>query len=121
MKLQLEVDIGYYWDFYSILAVKCDRTEDKEVLKQYDRCQDNLIKQIGYKKFIEIFKSKQYEDLYDVNDHLYQMVDLAKENKVTAKAVDDLVIERWRKKKALQEKFFPENTYSEKKFGYGNQ
>lgn len=119
MKLLLEVDAGYYVDYLTILGVKVDRTENKDVLTQYDRCQQKLIEQIGYKKFVEIFKSKEYEDLYDVNDQLYQMVDLAKENKVTAKQVDDLVIERWRKKKALQEKFYPESEYSEIKVGYG--
>lgn len=118
MKLLLEVDVGYYIDYLTILGIKVDRTEDQEVMKQYDRCQSRLIEQVGYKKFIEIFKSKEYEDLYDVNDQLYQMVDLAKEDKVLASAVDGLVIERWRKKKALQDKFYPENAFTERKFGY---
>ena len=118
MKVKLEVDIGYYWDYLSIIAVKYDKFGDSNVLDNLMSCSNNLRTQIGDKKFAEIYKSKEYMELYETNFKLFDYVDMVKLGQVTGKQVDDMVYVRWEKKKALQEKFFPESQYGEKKYGY---
>lgn len=117
-KIPLPVDYGYYFDFISILANKYDRFFDDEVKNYYIECIDNLKKYIGEDKYNEVTRSNEYIHLYEVNSRLYDMVDLAKENKVKAKDVDDMVYERFLAKKAVQDKFFPEVKYGERKYGY---
>jgi len=73
---------------------------------------------IGEQKFNEITKSREYQELYEANNILFDMVDLAKDNKVKAKEVDDFVYIRFQKKVALQSKFFPEKEFGEQKYGY---
>jgi len=118
MKLQLEVEIGYYWDYLSIIGVKFDKTQKPEAYAQYLRCKDNLVNQIGLEKFDEIFASDEYIALYDVNSYLFGLVDEIKKDKSIGQELDNQVYQRWLRKKALQEKFYPESEYSEIKVGY---
>lgn len=118
VKYPLPVDAAYFFDFISILSIKFDRFGDPAVLKDYVECADVMKNIIGESKFNEITKSKEYQDLYDANNVLFDMVDLAKLDKVRAKEVDDWVFIRFKKKVALQSKFFPEKDFGEKKYGY---
>ena len=118
MKFSLPVDAGYFFDYISILSVKYDKFGNKSVLDDLANCSDSMRNAIGGKKFDEITKSKEYIELYDANSLVFDYVDLAKTNKVTAKEVDEMNYQRFLKKKALQEKFFPNTTFGEKKYGY---
>lgn len=117
-KFPLPVDAAYFYDFISILSIKYDRFGDKKVLDDYIECANVMKGIIGESKFNEITKSKEYQELYDANNILFDMVDLAKLNKVEAKEVDDFVYIRFQKKIALQRKFFPEKEFGEVKYGY---
>lgn len=118
MKLKLDVDAGYAFDFLSILGVKYIKTRDSQVAAQFVNCGDSLSHQIGRAKYAQIMASKEYDQLFDANSTLFDYVDKVKIGEVTGKQVDDMVYVRWQKKKALQEKFFPESEYGEKKYGY---
>lgn len=117
-KYPLPVDAAYFYDFISILSIKYDRFGDKKVLDDYIECTNVMKSIIGESKFNEITKSKEYEELYDANNILFDMVDLSKLDKVRAKEVDDFVYIRFQKKVALQRKFFPEKEFGEVKYGY---
>lgn len=117
-KYPLPVDAAYFFDFISILSIKYDRFGDKKVLNDYVECADVMKGIIGEQKFNEVTKSKEYQELYDANNILFDMVDLAKDDKVKASDVDSWVLIRWNKKVTLQSKFFPEVVFGEKKYGY---
>lgn len=117
-KYPLPVDAAYFFDFISILSIKYDRFGDKKVLNDYIECADVMKGVIGEQKFNEITKSKEYQELYEANNILFDMVDLAKDDKVKASDVDSWVLIRWKKKVALQSKFFPEVPFGEKKYNY---
>jgi len=113
------VPIGYHFDYLSILGVKVDKTDNKSVLVDYIVCCNDLRNQIGDQKFDEILASNEYIELYNANSHLFDLVDAIKTDKDLGQALDAQVFVRWQKKKALQEKFYPESVYSELKVGYG--
>lgn len=118
MALQLSVPEAYFFDYYSILQVKLSKKGGFDNITAVNECRKDGERQLGAVSFQEILDSREYSELYDANSILFDLVDLAKTNKVTAKEVDDYVFIRWQKKKALQEKFFSTIEYGEKKFGY---
>ena len=121
MYTYLKVPVGYHFDYLSILGVKFAKSGDRQVNKDYQECQADLIRQIGDEKFNEIMLSMEYYELSRINEILYEYVDLVKVGKVTGIQVDEKVFERAKKKKALQEKFFPGSEYTERKFGYAEK
>jgi hypothetical protein len=118
MSLQLSVPEAYFFDYLSILQVKLSKKGGFDNITAVNGCRADGERQLGGVLFQEILDSKEYAELYDANRILFDLVDLAKSNKVTAKEVDDYVYVRFLKKKALQEKFFPTIQYGEKKYGY---
>lgn len=112
------VPIGFHFDYLSILGVKHENFGDNKVLEDYKQCCVDLREQIGDKKFEEMISSKEYLELYEANAYLFQLVDMIKVDPLRGKELDDQVYVRWQKKKALQEKFYPQSEFGEKKYGY---
>ena len=113
--INLKVDEAYAFDYCSILYIKRNRTED--AFKVWNECSDYLKEQIGDELFDSILNSDEYKKMIDANQKTFNMVDLAKENKCTAKDVDVCNYERYKAKINLQNKFFV-NQISEIKIGY---
>lgn len=118
MALKLSVPEAYFFDYLSILQVKLSKKGGFDNGFAVQECIIDGESQLGEDFLHQILDSKEYSELYDANSILFDLVDLAKTNKVTAKEVDDYVFVRWQKKKALQDKFFPNIEYGEKKYGY---
>lgn len=115
--ISLIVSEAYALDYLAILEVKADKFPTKENLKNKHTTLDNLSKELGKRKFVNIISSPEYKELYEVNKHLFELVDLAKKDEVLASEVDAGVFNRWKAKRKLQDKFFKEKL-SEQKLGY---
>ena len=116
-ELDLRVSASYGFDYLSILQVKINKDSSKKNLDNYYKCFDNLLNQLNSELFFDILESKEYRDLYNVNDKLFDLVSLAKNDLCFASEVDKMVYQRWLSKTALQDKFFT-NKLSEVKIGY---
>ena len=110
--VELIVDESYAFDYLSILQLKAEKSNDFE---KFNLISDDLRNKIN--DFDIIIKTKEYIDLYDINQKTFDAVDLAKDNKVDAKYVDECNYERYLVKVKLQQTFF-NNVLIEKKLGY---
>ena len=113
--INLKVDEAYAFDYLSILFIKRNRNSD--ALKTWSECSAFLEEQLGFEIFNTILNSKEYDEMVQANQKTFNMVDLAKEDKCTARDVDVCNYERYKAKINLQNKFFT-NTISEIKIGY---
>lgn len=106
-KLLLECDAAYAIDYLSILHVKANKLSGQTHYQNFDKCFDQLSKQVGKAKFWTIFQSREYSDLYNANLAVFNAVEKVRTNQeITAKEIDDLNLLRFKGKQALQEKFF---------------
>ena len=113
--IQLTVDEGYAFDYLSILEVKSNMDTTK--YSQFIQCRDNIAKEISTEKFLQIYNSQEYKDLYAANLQTFKLVDLAKTDQVTASAVDKANYNRYLQKIKIQTTFFNE-PLKEVKLGY---
>ena len=117
----ITVDAGYMFDFLSIYDVKLLKIgsgENNQNLKNFNNTESDIVIQIGEDLYSKIIKSQEYQNLYYINRKLFDLVDLAKDDKVKASEVDAYVYKRFLAKKALRLKFFPESEEVEQKSGY---
>ena len=113
--IKISVDEGYAFDFLSILHLKNElRNNLHEVISQ---CETDIKSDIGEEKFNLIINSKEFAELFAANKKTFDLVDLAKEDKCTAKEVDLSNYNRYIAKYNLQNKFFNSNV-TECKIGY---
>lgn len=116
--LYIDVDEGYAFDFLSILDVKKMKLGTSPSTEEYwNRVYVNLCDEIGKSTVDLILKSPEYASCVDANSKMFDLVDLAKADKVTARESDRGNYARCEAKKALQKKFFG-NDISEIKIGY---
>lgn len=119
--IKIDIEENAAFDMLSILDVKLIKCTDKEkynkISIQHKNLYDCISSSISKKKMIEITLSKEYYNLFKINFKLFELVDKAKKNEVTAKDVDDEVYNRHLAKQALQKKFF-NNEIEEVKIGY---
>jgi predicted transcriptional regulator len=113
--INLKVDEAYAFDYLSILYIK--RNYSKEALNNWVCCGDFLEDQIGSDLYKLIINSEEYAFMISSNQKTFNMVDLAKEDKCSAKDVDTCNYERYKAKVKLQNKFFKQSV-SEMKIGY---
>lgn len=113
--ININVSESFAFDFLSIYEVKKDKNLSKLSAQNFTDCRNFIITQLG-ELYWNIFDSEEYKELYESNKRLFELVELAKDDKVKASEVDRGVIDRWNKKKALQDKFFPESELNEQKF-----
>jgi hypothetical protein len=110
----LQVDEAYAFDYLSILEVKKNLYPSLEKLNSFLNCKNFLADQLN--NFNEIYQSKEYQNLYDINKKTFGLVDLVRKNslEVTAKQVDEANMERFYKKQTLQKVFFNRGLIEEK-------
>jgi len=114
--ININVSESFAFDFLSIYEVKMHKKPSAEAITNFSECRDFICNQLGGELYYSIINSNEYMDLYDSNERLFELVELAKDDKVKASEVDRGVIDRWNKKKALQDKFFPDSKLNEQKF-----
>ena len=117
--VSLTVDAAYALDFFSILDVKCIKTNEQndDFLKKRDDCANEIINQISLDLYKEIINSPEYKELFNTNYKLFSIIDLAKKGGIDALQIDNLNYERFKIKKKIQEKFFGTKV-KEIKLGY---
>jgi hypothetical protein len=96
-----------------------DRLLELNQTKLWERQADEICHQIGTALFNRIINSKEYDDLYDINEIIFDLVDKLKADpeSVSASEVNNNNYKRYLYKKELQRKFF-NNDLSERKIGY---
>ena len=65
--ININVDEGYAFDFLSILQVKHETIDSKELEERFTECKNYISKQIGSTLFSEIINSKEYKNCYLAN------------------------------------------------------
>jgi hypothetical protein len=115
--LTIPVDAANAFDALSILELKQSLyIDDKKAFTNYDQLKNHLCDLLGYEKFRDIFFSKEYDDLYEINKEIYRLVALAEKDEVKASDVTKANNERFLSKKLLQNKFFQKEEFNEQKF-----
>lgn len=114
----IAVDPGYMFDFLAIYEVKMRKATSQDTVDNFTNALAHISNQITDHRSIEILNSPEYKTLRDINAKIYDFVNLAKKDEVKASEVDSANYERYLAKKALQAKFFPDQTVAEKKIGY---
>jgi len=102
-KVQLLVDLGYAFDYYSILEIK----KDLNLLKQeiVDGVKTHLTSQLTLSSFTIIVNSVEYKNLIEANKQTFDAVERARYGTITAKEVDDCNMLRYNAKINLQKAF----------------
>lgn len=117
--VKISVDLGYAYDFLSILEVKFLQSEQEAAIKYFNFTFNELEQAVGVEKHLKIYRSDEYDALFKINHKIFDLVDLAKTNSCTAKEVDDANYERFKIKKLILAKFPEEiNQFSESKINY---
>ena len=106
----LPVDESYFFDYFSILEIK--KSISLDMYRVY------LSSQITNMKCNEVFSSQEYQNLKNINQDLFNLIDECKIKFVSSVETDKLNYKRWEAKKALQENFFSNNPITEQKLGY---
>lgn len=105
--INLPVDEAYAFDYLAILEIK--KSWDAIALVS-----DSLRRQLGDNKYLSVIHSEQYAAMINVNQTVFDNVDRAKKNLITAAELDTSNYARYTAKIALQKKFFT-NDLTEKK------
>ena len=109
------VDEGYAYDYLAILVVKSKKLKTDKALEARNQCNEFIMNQVGEEKHLDILKSKNFIDLFNVNSETFDAVEKTRYGEISAKEVDDLNMKRYNCKVALQNKFFPKQKISELK------
>ncbi len=123
--ISIPLSEGFLYDLLSIAQVKHQRNSNNTVAyAEYKRLHIEIADRVGDRKHIEIKGSPEYLALLIVNEQIYDRNDEIKTRPVTAEDMvytDGKVGERWRAKRALQSRWFPNEALTEQKFGYPTQ
>ena len=118
MKIPLMVDAAYAFDYISILNIKNKENPTKENFFNLKNCEKNIDEAINNIDLVDqIYKSKEYSDLWHANKEVFDLVSLAKKNLCQASEIDEANYRRFICKQTLQKKFFL-NGITETKIGY---
>lgn len=117
----IQIQESEAFDRLSILECKIFNCNDAVVKTKLKQQRLDLMAEINesvsYDKARSIYSSDEYTNLYNVNFELFDSVDKAKKDLVTASYVDSLVYKRHLAKKKLQNKHFGDD-FDEVKIGY---
>lgn len=107
----LPCDEAYAWDYLSILYVKQDN--GMPVGSEITRVEVFLAQQL--RDFIVILSSPPFKRLIAANQRIFDAIELAHQNKISAREVQQINMLRFKAKKALQAKFWPHSVMCERK------
>jgi len=113
--LKISVDYGYAFDVLAIMEVKSKIIGRKNEV--YHKLYSEIEQQLGQDKMNIIINSKEYLDLLNTNQKVFDLVDKAQKDNGLAKEVDTANYQRYIVKTNLQKKFFNTNI-TEIKLGY---
>ena len=102
-KIRLLVDLGYAFDYFSILELKNKKGALSDSI--IDLVRQDIISQISEQDFNKIYCSVEYKNLLEANIKTFEAVDRAKQNNITAKEVDEHNMLRYYAKMALQQAY----------------
>lgn len=112
--IHLIVDEGYAFDYLAILSIKRKKSDNNYIELDFQANQTNIIHQIGFDKYAEVIRSLEYKTLVQANELVFDAVNKAKKNEISARTVDELNYNRYLAKKTLQEKFFNKTVFEQK-------
>lgn len=102
-KINLKVDLGYAFDYYSILEIKTTLNFLKQEI--LDEVAEHIKSQFQPDEFDQIIQSTEYSNLLDANKKTFDAVERARYGTITAKEVDNCNMLRYNAKIALQKAF----------------
>lgn len=115
---KITLDWCSIFDIFAIYEIKAYRLENgakrEAVLKSVENLWNEMDKQLGTQTLYKIYQSYQYRNLYETNREVWDSVDLAEIDKISAKQVADLNTKRFYYKNQLQLKFFHTSTTEQK-------
>lgn len=119
--ISMEFDEAFLYDILAILKVKLIKTAYSDVTA-YDNYQSFTMRLLERcPKHQAILKSTEFSDLVFANLAIFERIDEMKKKTPTGEDaifIDSMNYKRFLYKKALQEKFFPNEKLTEQKFGY---
>jgi hypothetical protein len=108
--ISILVDLGYAFDYYSILDIKTKLGLQDE--SKINAIKTNLIEQLTLENFTAIVDSQEYKDLLHANKKTFDAVEKARFGNITAKEVDDCNMLRYNAKINLQRAFAETSEFS---------
>lgn len=115
--IKISLDEGYVFDLLAIHLVKSRKKPSVLNYQNYFDLANEIKDQLTLEKFSDVIDSKEFDELVNVNNAVFEAVDLAKTDEIPASAVDHLNYKRYLAKKKVQEKFFG-GELKEQKIGY---
>lgn len=109
--IQLPVSEAVAFDFYAIAFIKYERGFGFD---EVERIRESISTQISI-PFFDIIGSVEFRNLWRSNSTVFDLVEKARLDHCKASDVDKANHQRFLAKKALQEKFWPNNDLMEKK------
>lgn len=110
--IKLTLEEGYAFDVFAICQVKYKMIHSryKEIGQQLAVLTDEIVGQIGERRFLEITESPEYQALFEANRKTFELVEECRRGEDgLAKRTDAANLERHKAKNALQTKFFGTN------------
>lgn len=125
----IPLEFGDVCDLLTIYQIKYNHAKDnkaKQELGVYIRdIEHRVTKSAGLKTYHAIIRSEQYNSLYEVNQKIYDAVNIAKKDKegkiMSAYQLDQLNVNRNKAKRALNYKFLGEESSEVKLDGEGER
>lgn len=112
---QLPVDAAYAYDYLAILYVKLER--GLGVREEVTRVEAALSDQhVNYR---EVLASEAFSRLRDANAQVFDIIERAHRNEVSARSVQLVNMKRFTAKRRLQEEFWPMTVLNETKTSLG--
>lgn len=110
----IQVDLAEVLDRYSILEVKynnCKETKLKtQIAARKKQLENWIIKDMGTIEFQKIIKSKEYNDLYEANQYIYNSIEVAEKDEewkiLSAHQLNNINKKRTIVKRLIMNKFF---------------
>lgn len=112
---QLPVDAAYAYDYLAILYVKLER--GLEVKEEVTRVETALSGQ--HANYREVLASEAFLRLRDANAQVFDIIERAHRNEVSARQVQLVNMKRFTAKRRLQEEFWPMTVLNETKTALG--
>lgn len=109
--IDLLVQESTAFDMLTVLQIKANEFPTESNKQQLEWLFRTINSQIKEDLLTQIFYSKEYQDLYNINNKIFWVVEKLnkgdeKSESITAKYVNDLNNERYLMKKKIQETFF---------------
>lgn len=114
--IEILVDEAYAFDYLAILNVKSLKFPTEKNIRNLQDCFNHISNQVGHDDMNRMINSDEYRNLITINTKTFDLIDWLRDGEqISAKTIDDANMERYYKKKAFQERFFPNSLLTEAK------